>query len=190
MIYTSEKYITTPATCQLSRVTCHAGLHFFYKIRAYRNNLCMWCWEVQTHSEFSPLKLSPFRSKIAIRVFLLRSLFLLNCACVRLCLTRGLNARHRSAAADISACVRCADAQRFLHSRLRAQRQPLRTITANMPLLLFFLHCLCNVVRTAISCKIFGRVNMVYVELLHLCMKHIFLFCNSLRLSRRKTERG
>ena len=27
----------------LSRVTCHAELHFFYKIRAYRNNLCMWC---------------------------------------------------------------------------------------------------------------------------------------------------
>ena len=63
---------------------------------------------MQTHSEFSPLKLSPFRSKMAIRVFLLRSLFLLNCACVRLCLTRGLNARRRSAAADISACVRYA----------------------------------------------------------------------------------
>ena len=59
---------------------------------------------------------------------------MLNCACVRLRLTRGLNARRRSAAADISACVRYADAQRFLHFWLRAQRQPLRTITANMPL--------------------------------------------------------
>ena len=27
----------------LSRVTCHGDPRFFYKIRAYRNNLCMWC---------------------------------------------------------------------------------------------------------------------------------------------------